>query len=649
MARVTIRTIENMKLDPSFTVVPPQHFAETMEQHWVSKLGNKSSPKLTDVWQVMGMEFASALYDSAKQDQDRKHWRILQPPTGSGKTQGTAVYCSLVAEHNEMFPRKIGVLLVVRLIEQARDMVRSINELVGREIAFAHHSELPLSPETMRKADVLVITQAALVKAFEGLTKNTFNRWHEFAHWEHGKRNLIIIDEALTGVVEENKITLEGLRMALGAIPEQIRKEHIDAIDALQMLERLLFDMSDGAHHRDKLIWATPPKQIDLGPLRVAMSKLPLDKAFMGKESDSDRKRLRSVIDNHLRDAQAILDRWAVYSKKGTLHTLNSALLLIPDDAPPAVVLDATASQSELWEILGDRARIAVTPADARNYRNVTLHVCRAKGMGKHKMRELAQDRFPRLLENLEQRVGPDKKVFVCTHLAAEHVALSFEPNFASYAVGHWGAIDGRNDWQEFDTAVIFGLPYRDTVWANNHFFAVHGPKENEWFDSPKWGDHEDVRLMMQQRQLSVSVIQAINRVRCRRVVNGQGDCGPTDVFIVLPPDSVGEAVLGAIKTEMPNIKVVDWAFEPDGPQVKVRKGSHHEAVLSLMDQRRPGETSMSFIKAELRLTDSGVKELRRTLRDNSHPLTGELAKRRVRYRVDGVGRGSRSYLVKAA
>jgi len=79
---------------------------------------------------------------------------------------------------------------------------------------------------------------------------------------------------------------------------------------------------------------------------------------------------------------------------------------------------------------------------------------------------------------------------------------------FERFAVGHWGAVDGRNDWSDCDTAVIFGLPYRDQIWANNTFFAVKGLQTGEWLKSPVWKDHADVRRVMQQRQLSVSVFR---------------------------------------------------------------------------------------------------------------------------------------------
>ncbi len=194
---------------------------------------------------------------------------------------------------------------------------------------------------------------------------------------------------------------------------------------------------------------------------------------------------------------------------------------------------------------------------------------------------------------------------------------------------------------------VIFGLPYRDPVWATNTFFALQGLQDNRWLEQPSWGAYADVRREMQRRQLTVSVIQAVNRVRCRRVIDADGNCPPTDVFIVLPRGADGDAILGHLQEEMPGAVVVPWEFEMDGPSERVRRGSSHEALLALMANRLPGETPMSFIKSELGLTQSAAKDLRGVLRDDDHDLTRSLAHLGVRYMTTGKGRGARSYLVK--
>jgi len=65
------------------------------------------------------------------------------------------------------------------------------------------------------------------------------------------------------------------------------------------------------------------------------------------------------------------------------------------------------------------------------------------------------------------------------------------------------------------------------------------------------------------------------------------------------------------------------------------------------MSNRLPGETPMSFVRSELGLTASAVKDLQGVLRDDGHDLTRSLAHLGVRYMTTGKGRGARSYLLK--
>ncbi len=337
----------------------------------------------------------------------------------------------------------------------------------------------------------------------------------------------------------------------------------------------------------------------------------------------------------------------AYYVRKGNDDTLNSSQLLIPPGLPGPVVLDATANQNFLWKLLDDRVRITDIPRGTRNYANVTLHVARGTSLGKQSMITKGKARLPRLLANLEQNLEPKRKVLLCVHKHLEPTALSYEPRFAKYAVAHWGAIDGRNDWNDYDTAVIFGLPYRDQVWSTNMFFALRGLQDDKWLVNPSWGRFNDVRREMEVRQITVSIVQAVNRVNCRRVIDQHGNCPPTDIFIVLPVDRAGDAILGHLQEEMPGVVVVPWQFELQGPKELVRRGSSHEAVLALMANQLPGETPISHIRDELQLTSSAVKDLQGVLRNDTHNLTKGLAQIGVRYVTRGIGRGSTSLLVK--
>lgn len=639
--------------------VSPIHFANRMERHWTDTLGNTSSDGLKTIWRQLGKAFGQAIMAYGKPEGGT--WRVLQPPTGTGKTQGLCVYASMVAEQNARVEdsQKTGILIVTRLIAQCDEVVSLINDLAGAEVALARHSEARVSEGQMASADVLVITHQAYTNAVQGIDGEGSGQWPNFINWDHGQRKLTVIDEALANMVDERKLSAEDLAHVLGFIPQEIRHRHPKQMDALTTLLGL-FDQIHEKVSGDPVLGTmrvvyrgtmAMPQSYIMTPLREAMWSHPYDKTVLGKESNADRHRLRDKVDATLKGAQSVMEHWAYYAKKGDDHTFNQAVLVIPEEIPGPVVLDATATQNFLWELFKERSEVYEVPSNARSYGNVSLHVARASGVGKGKMFALQRERVPRLLEDLEGRLDETRKVFLCCHKAVEPIAMTFAPAFASYEVGHWGAIDGRNDWKDCDVVVLFGLSYRDPIWANNTFMAFQGLQEDHWLRNPTFGVYADVRREMQDRQISVSVIQAINRVQCRKVIDGDGNCSPTDAFIVLPEDRTGDAILAAICSEMPGVRVKEWDFALDSQTTKVpsvRKGSSHEALVSYMQNQLPGEYLAKDIRADLEITESVWREsLAPSLRDRDHPLTQALEAINVTYQVTGKGRGAKSYLVK--
>jgi hypothetical protein len=263
-----------------------------------------------------------------------------------------------------------------------------------------------------------------------------------------------------------------------------------------------------------------------------------------------------------------------------------------------------------------------------------------------------AKERSAALIANLKGHLGPDRSVLVVAHKAVEPHLIGLETPFSRFDVGHWGAIDGRNDWNDYDTAVIFGLSYRDRIWSSNVYMAIQGLQTSEWLsgETPRsFKRFEDVRQALEEGQLTVSIVQAINRVRSRRVVDVEGNCSPVDVYIMLPWDKTGDAVLAGIKAEMPGIKVAEWDFN-FGTKAASRgpKANTPEALIRFMGNRLPGEASATELKKALGISDRQWDRLSTDLKAPKSDLACRLSAIGVHYHVEGRGRGSRSYLLKA-
>jgi hypothetical protein len=100
----------------------------------------------------------------------------------------------------------------------------------------------------------------------------------------------------------------------------------------------------------------------------------------------------------------------------------------------------------------------------------------------------------------------------------------------------------------------------------------------------------------------------------------------------------------------MPGISVVSWDFEPDGPKAYApRSSSAAEAIIGLMRDRKPGSVLLSYVQRELSLSRRQLVRLQEELTKSTSKITTALRELGVIYRVEGRGRGAKSYLVKVA
>lgn len=74
--------------------------------------------------------------------------------------------------------------------------------------------------------------------------------------------------------------------------------------------------------------------------------------------------------------------------------------------------------------------------------------------------------------------------------------------------------------------------------------------------------------------------------------------------------------------------------------------GSSHVRLISYMEKQDAGPVSLSIVQRDIQLRS--LKKLRETLNNSEHPTTQALRAIKVSY-LPGVGRGSKSYLLKAA
>ena len=628
-------------------MIDPREFTNEMEKYWSRKLGNVPSEALMKVWFQQAKVFGRYAIGITHRDE----WTVLQPPTGSGKTQGTIVYCSMLPKvAGDSHP---GVLIVTRLKTDADQIAEQINALSEEKQAVAYHSGTKdrLKITDLKKHPVLVITHRAYELALDllGQDGRIQQTWSFFYDWKDKNRRLVVIDEALD-IVEHSQAALEGLRQTEATLSQSIRKrfpvevqclnEVVDILDSYEKRTR----KEKVKEHRilESLIKeGTVP---DFTALRQIMREEIRYDQLLCKTDNLEQQRLRELHDSRIRDLNNIIKSWIYYAHTEYQPTLNTARLLVPDNVQGAVVLDATASSNVLYDLFKP-AEVISPPPGSRNYQNVTLHVSRGHKVGKRFMKNKAKELSRELIGELNERLGENRKVFICTHKDVEPVLDSYEPRF-SLMTGHWGAVDGSNDYRDCDTAVIFGLPYRPNTWSANVFMALEGPQATEWLqesDKRSWKGYEDIRKSLKNGQIITSIIQAINRVRCRKVTDPEGNCPDTDIYLMLPDDGIAEEILEGIKKEMPWIKTREWNFSSAKRQVK--RSNHESALSKFIINMNIGRQAISIVKKTLGMSSTTCETLIKKMRDERSDLYKAMTKVGAKYISEGPAK--RAFIVK--
>jgi hypothetical protein len=177
---------------------------------------------------------------------------------------------------------------------------------------------------------------------------------------------------------------------------------------------------------------------------------------------------------------------------------------------------------------------------------------------------------------------------------------------------------------------------------------ALKGPQSSEWLqqsDNRKWRKHEDIRKSLKHGQIITSIIQAINRVRCRKVIDDEGNCPNTDIYLMLPADEIAKEILKGIRKEMPGIKTMTWNFS--SAKRKVKRSNHESALSKFLMNMNIGRQPISTIKNSLGISRTTFKRLLEKINDKNSNLHKTMTKVGAKYITQGPGKGRRAFIVK--
>jgi hypothetical protein len=501
------------------TVSVPQ-FVERMERKW-REYDNVLSDPLRTAWMQIAMAFNKQI------EAPTLPRPVIPAELGAGKTTAAKMYCSMLPY--EAHP---GVLIVVRTIEQAEEYAREINKWAGFiNLAFAFHSQLRPQPPSgcLLQFATLVICHRAYELALDDLIVEETERYDRVMAFGPGRRRLVIVDEALDQVYVARIPRKDLERMRRVPLPEKLQREHRLAIKVLDSINYTLLDAPSDTNHviSAEALLANARCSVEEADAAIVAFWIAVRGAKLDRDSLKLFKETLTAVRRHL-----ALYRWTE-GEKGRTALVGSRLLL-PRDAGQ-VLLDATAAYNNVYLGRPEEYTLLRMPP-VRDYGNVTLHVARASGTGKWAMAkrgaEIAQEALNAVLAHFGAQAAA-RRVLVVADLDSEEEVRSIwsKGGFAELAVAHWNKIDGRNDWQHFDTLVMLTLHHGLSSQDLATYIAVRGVElDDAGLNEPP----ADVRAMREARFVATAA-QAKGRIRLRRMTRADGTCEPCEIFVRFP------------------------------------------------------------------------------------------------------------------
>jgi hypothetical protein len=541
-------------------------------------------------------------------------------------------------------------LIVTRFTNEADRLADEINQLRGFSIALAVHSKLQIDSNAIQQSPVLVITHAAYRNALKEIASNADHKpqWQRVWQYRHGERSLLIIDEAFDWVesYEVRLRELASLCADLKNIPT------FETYGILGELTNFCETLSQWVSHdvSDKALNASQIKMLvglNLAQLRSLVSSQPYRELDLWTSIEKPERAMRKAYLDVLDQLQLIQSTGQGWlSKRGKKVCINASKLLMDCAPTTGIILDATASVDPAYKLLSNRIELLPRPSGIRSYVNVTLNMSCGHRVGKEHLSKHGKDLWPGLCSAIGNRVDHGNKALVISHKDVEQELSLSRLGAGMTSIAHWGDLDGKNDWNGFDTSLIFGLPYLDDIAPTNMFLACHPNLSEAWFAGNRSYDlHSDMGRVIKDGFIAKSLIQAINRTRCRKALDSAGNCEPAQVFLLTGNNQTTATILDAIQSQMPGISVRSWDA---GISSRKHKPAPVEGkLLSLFALSGAGVFNKSDIIDRLEISGRTFERLSTNIQKPSSQLASKLASIGVEYRC-AMGRGKEAYFMKS-
>jgi len=496
---------------------------------------------------------------------------IIPAATGSGKTVSSRLAMANIA--------KLGMsgLLVVSEISVALEAVADINKLAGKKVAGVYytiskdHSMTDLWCSLKDLPQIAIISHALFISR-----SDTGKDIDLIRNYNNKQRDLIIIDERIDVVKRESFSTNE-IPKATATLRRD--KRLWNTADAIDEFSKEMFESKNFLDHRKD------DNQIKSLFNNFSSSILQTRYLLLSGQCDIGLNGVRGVKKGQGEEVEVISNlfnriSWVISGRFTRIKEGSRIICHREEDLSykfgSVVTLDATAGVNADYRYrdLNKHKMVFMKRIQSRNYSNVNLHICDAKGARQSKSaiydepyrEKKLSEMATNYLRIVEEIVEPGDKMLAVSYKDMMPSFGELNPNNGKskkplVRFAHWGSksVRGSNEFSTFNKAIAIGWLRRPQHYYTSSVMAVNDVDEYVPCTGSIWSDANYLKDML----IIDDLVQFLNRVQCRVSIDEEGNCKPTDLYIFTGgKKSMKDLIVKFAKMEMPGIKILNWELK---------------------------------------------------------------------------------------
>ena len=603
---------------------------------WTKKYGNAlvASGSLQQNWNLIGSIFNRKLIE------DDEKLVVVPAQTGTGKTLFTKTYLAHLLAYSDE-PALMVVRERVTAYEVMADINKEANQLCSnhRSTAVACFSdEIDITdkdgnilesgisgkyvwePET-QNAQILIVTHAQLQLAAQEKWRESgskYSRFDKIYSSISGERKLVIIDEEIS-LVSGYSLSLEGLDwvdMELTALQRSKYSTRYPKINNDKEFKKQLSNMKYLKRHlttfekskKDEKSWVKLRDEFkstktvcDTKELSEYIKGVFWDQIHLRRNNAAMKNEMANEIEQVLAACDVFTRTWSYWEEKDKSAKMTN-LLVSTGLSAGAVILDATSTINSSYRLLKEESGLIdceVAPVrPIKNYSSGSIKICYTSYSGKSMPHTYFNNGLPsasdlsnrttsicnELRRQFTKEEAATTRMLIVVHKDYEKSTIkkirkdNLDDYFEEIAVTHWGVIDGKNTYADFNSIFISSVPFLPEQTLTETLMTLIGPDA---------ANYNDIKVKEIKRQLWITsavsrMIQAINRIGFRRIVDSEGNVKPCQAFVVLPKVNGGEEAKDLLLSALEGIQVDEWDYGYKTTQVKKtpNKKSFQETIV---------------------------------------------------------------------